>query len=185
MKNNYLFETERCWLRPFHPEDAEGVYNLNLHPDILVHTTDPPFESIAAAEAFIKAYKAYEEFGFGRWAVILKSTNKFAGWCGLKFILSENEVDIGYRFLPEEWGKGFAVETAAVCIRAGIHEFGLRRIVARIHKDNFRSVRVAEKLGMQYEKDLMYDGIPWLNYVHIKEPESDYTSRPLFPCPVI
>lgn len=185
MKHTYLFETERCWLRPFHPEDAEGVYNLNLHPDILVHTTDPPFESIAAAEAFIKAYRAYEEFGFGRWAVILKSTNKFAGWCGLKFILSENEVDIGYRFLPEQWGKGLAVETAAVCIRAGIHEFGLRRIVARIHKENFRSVRVAEKLGMQYEKDLMYDGIPWLNYVHIKEPKSAYTSRPLFPCLVI
>jgi RimJ/RimL family protein N-acetyltransferase len=47
----------------------------------------------------------------------------------------------------------------------GFAKLGLNRIVARVHKDNFRSIRVSEKMGMVYEKDLMYDGVAWLNYV--------------------
>lgn len=165
MKSNTLFETSRCLLREFTTEDAHDIYRLNLHPDIFRFTTDPPFENQAEAEAFLRSYKAYQISGFGRWAVILKDNNQFAGWCGLKFILEENEVDIGYRFLPEFWGQGLAYETAKVCIKAGIEEFGIRRIVARVHKDNVRSIRVTEKLGLIYEKDLLYDGVPWMNYV--------------------
>lgn len=165
MKSNILFETNRCFLREFSPEDAQAVYRLNLHPDIFRFTTDPPFENPDEAAAFLKNYKAYQISGFGRWAVILKDDNQFAGWCGLKYILGENEVDIGYRFLPEFWGQGLALETATVCIKAGIEEFGLKRIVARVHKENIRSIRVTEKLGLIYEKDLIYDGVPWMNYV--------------------
>lgn len=165
MKINTLFETERCFLREFSLSDAFDVYRLNLHPDIFRFTTDPPFMNEAEAEKFLKNYKAYQISGFGRWAVILKETRQFAGWCGLKYILEENEVDIGYRFLPEYWGQGLALETATVCIKAGIEEFGLKRIVARVHKENIRSIRVTEKLGLIYEKDLLYDGVPWMNYV--------------------
>ena len=99
-------------------------------------------------------------------AVELKDTGEFIGWCGLKYILDENEVDIGYRFLPEFWGKGYAVETAKACCEKGIAELGLTRIVARIHKANQRSIRVAEKMKMIYERDLMYDDVPWSNYIY-------------------
>ena len=72
---------------------------------------------------------------------------------------------MGYRFLPEFWGQGFAVETAEACCKWGFKVKGLKRIVARIHKENSRSIRVAEKLHMTYEKDILYDGVPWLNYL--------------------
>ena len=161
----YILETERCRLREFNTNDASAIYKLNLHPDIFRFTTDPPFESESAAFSFLENYKTYTETGYGRWAVELKSSSTFIGWCRLKFLQKENEIDVGYRFLPEYWGQGFAVETARECCKWGFEVKGLTRIVARIHKENLRSIRVAEKLNMVYEKDLMYDGVWWLNYV--------------------
>jgi len=162
---NYILETERCFLRQMTIDDAPAIYRLNLHPDILRFTTDPPFISVEEAKEFLRNYDAYTKTEFGRWAVILKTTGEFLGWCGLKYIADENEVDIGYRFLPEHWGKGYAVETATACCKWGFQTKGLTRIVARIHKENLRSIRVAEKMHMVYEKDLDYNGVLWMNYV--------------------
>jgi RimJ/RimL family protein N-acetyltransferase len=113
----------------------------------------------------LKAYDHYARYGFGRWAVVLKGNDTFIGWCGLKYLPEESEVDVGYRLLPEFWGMGFATETARACNEYGFSKLGLTRIVARVHKENFRSMRVAEKIGMIYEKDILFDGIPWANYV--------------------
>lgn len=162
---SFILETGRFYLREMNIHDAESLYRLNLHPDIYRFTTDPPFESIKHAEQFLDSYHPYTTSGFGRWAVIGKHDGVFAGWCGLKYLLDENEVDVGYRLLPEFWGQGIAVETATACCTYGFRVAGLKRIVARIHKENSRSVRVAEKMSMKYEKDLLYNGVPWLNYV--------------------
>ena len=168
--NDFLFGSERCLMRKFSTDDAGLLYELNLHPDILKFTTDPPFRTIEEAVEFILNYKGYSIDGYGRMTVLRRSDLKPIGWCGLNFIPEENEVDLGYRFLPEVWGEGYAPETGAAFLSYGFNNLGLQRIVARIHKENIRSVRVAEKLGMIYEKDLMYDGVWWLNYVSIKRP---------------
>lgn len=160
----YLLETPRCLLREMDEGDAEAVYRLNLPPDVFLFTTDPPFKNVEEAATFIRNYDEYLKHGVGRWAVELKSTGAFIGWCGLRYLPEENETDIGYRFLPEYRGQGFAVETARRCIEYGF-ETGLTRLVARVHKENHRSIRVSEKLNMVYEKDLMYDNVPWMNFV--------------------
>jgi len=168
MNSEHIIETERCLLRKFQPSDAEMMYELNLHPDILRFTTDPPFKSVADAGNFLKNYEGYLKPGFGRFAVVRKSDQSPIGWCGLKFIESEDEVDVGYRLLPSVWGQGYAPETAKACCNYGFNELGLERIVARIHKENERSVKVVKKIGMIYEKDLLYDGVMWLNYIVTK-----------------
>jgi len=165
MPYSFLIRTERCILREFRQEDAEGMFRLNLHPDIFRFTTDPPFPSVSEAAAFLESYDSYKRTGIGRWTILSAETGEFIGWCGLKFILQENEVDVGYRLLPEHWGKGFAVECATACCNTGFREFGLKRIVARIHPENHRSIRVAEKMSMKFETDLEYENETWLNYV--------------------
>ncbi len=161
----YIIESERCRLREMNAGDAAKIYELNLHPDIFPFTTDPPFESVNAARDFIMQYDAYSKNGMGRWAVELKSTGEFIGWCGLKFHADENEVDVGYRLLPEFWGKGYAPETGLACCAWGFKTKGLKRIVARVHPQNIRSIKVAEKMNMFYEKDIFYNGVPWKNFV--------------------
>jgi RimJ/RimL family protein N-acetyltransferase len=160
-----ILETGRFYLRELNVRDAGSLYKLNLHPDIYRFTGDPPFESIHHSEQFLESYNPYATSGMGRWAVISKQDGVFTGWCGLKYLLDENEVDIGYRLLPEFWGQGIAVETATACCAYGFRVAGLKQIVARVHKENIRSVRVAEKMNMVYEKDLLYNGVPWFSYV--------------------
>ncbi len=178
---DYLIETERCIMREFKIEDAPFMYRLNLHPEIFKFTTDPPFENIEKTVEFIKEYSAYSQMGIGRWTIELKEGNKYLGWCGLKYIAEENEVDIGYRLLPEYWGNGYAVEAAIACCQFGLHELGLKRIVARIHKQNFKSIRVAEKMKMVYEKDLDYDGVPWMNFVYPTVTNINHKSKTMTP----
>ena len=162
---NFIIETMRCRLREMNTGDAENIFRLNQHPDIFRFTTDPPFESPEAARRFIINYDAYAKTGMGRWAVELKSTGEFIGWCGLKYHPDEGEVDVGYRLLPEFWGFGYAAETALACCSWGFEVKKLNRIVARVHKENIRSIKVLEKMNMVYEKDLIYNGVPWNNYV--------------------
>lgn len=167
--SNYILESKRYKLREFKFEDAPHLFRLNDHPDVLKYTTDPPFKSLDEVYKFIEQYDAYNQFGFGRWTIECKQSGKFIGWCGLKYIIAENEVDIGYRLLPEHWGKGIAVETGIACCEFGLTQFGIKRIVARVHTMNKRSIRVAEKMNMTFEKEIYYNDVPWLNYIYSSE----------------
>src|SRR4051812_8677611 len=102
----HIIETERLLLREILPSEAEVMYNLNLDPDVIRYTGDPPFESMAEAEKFIRNYPDYAKNGYGRWAVVRKEDNEVLGWCGLKYLPETEETDIGYRFFKKFWGMG-------------------------------------------------------------------------------
>jgi [ribosomal protein S5]-alanine N-acetyltransferase len=151
-------ETSRTFLRPINVEDAEVFYALNLDPDVVRYTGDGPFESVEHARAFLAVYDQYEKYGVGRFAVIEKSTSKCLGWCGLKYHPEEEVYDLGYRFFKSYWNQGFASETAAKWLEYGFHELHLPRIVAHAMKANTASIRVFEKIGMQYLQDITLHG---------------------------
>ncbi|MBL0357758.1 MAG: GNAT family N-acetyltransferase [Chitinophagaceae bacterium] len=69
----------------------------------------------------------------GRWAVHLKATNEFVGWCGLKCLKENNEIDLGYRFKPSAWGKGYATEAAKATLAYGLDTLLLKKIIAHTH----------------------------------------------------
>src|SRR5437773_1204468 len=70
----------------------------------------------------------YRKYGFGRWAVVLKTNGKAIGMAGLKYLAEWNEVDLGYRLLPEYWGMGLATEASRACVEYGFHTLKLSRI---------------------------------------------------------
>lgn len=147
--SDFLFESERLLLRPFALEDAEGMFALNNAPDVLDFTGDAPFESIAAARAFIADYDPYTATGYGRWSVLLKATNEYVGWCGLRLDAATGLTDLGYRFLPSHRNKGYATEAGAACLDYGFNTLKLARIIGRVVPANVPSIRVLEKLGMR------------------------------------
>lgn len=155
--NTPLYETERLYLREMTPEDAPFAYTLNADPDVLKYTGDDSFDSIDEAREFLSNYDHYRHYGFGRWAVVLKSTNEVIGWCGLKYIADLDEFDIGFRFLKTHWNQGYASEAASVCLKAGFNHFKMPEIVGRAMKDNLGSIRVLEKIGLSYYKDYQFD----------------------------
>lgn len=156
MKN--IIETDRLILRELDSNDSVHFYNLNSDPEVLKYTGDAPFSSIADAEEFLINYKDYQKNGFGRWAVILKETNSFIGWNGLK-LNEENLIDIGFRFFKKEWGKGYATESAKAVIKYGFESLNLNEIIGRASKNNIPSIKVLEKIKMSFWKQDSFEGV--------------------------
>jgi RimJ/RimL family protein N-acetyltransferase len=66
------------------------------------------------------------------------------------------EVEVAYLLDREYWRKGLATEATEAIIKHGYAKYGFERIVAVIHPQNVASIRVAEKIGMKYERDVLY-----------------------------
>lgn len=156
MKN--VIETERFYLREFDISDAKSFFELNLNPNVIKYTGNSAFKDIDEAKVFLENYSDYQRNGFGRWAVINKSTQEFLGWCGLKYDKKLDETDIGFRFFEHFWNQGFATESAKVCIDYGFNELNIKTIIGRAMKENIASIKVLEKIGLQYERDFDFDG---------------------------
>jgi RimJ/RimL family protein N-acetyltransferase len=146
------------YLREFSDEDAASMFELNNDPEVIKFTGDKSFGSLEDARIFLENYDQYALHGFGRWAVIQKSTGKFIGWCGLKYSATTDDVDIGFRFFKATWNQGYATEAAKKCIQLGFDKFGIKRIVGRAMVDNIASIKVLEKLGLTFLKEFNFDG---------------------------
>jgi ribosomal-protein-alanine N-acetyltransferase len=104
--------------------------------------------------------------GFGRCAVILRSTGELVGDCGLIRTLVEGrpEVELGWIVRRSHQGKGIATEAAATWRDFAFDTLGLDRIVSMVSERNAASRRVAEKLGMTVERQAMWGDLPHLMY---------------------
>ncbi len=159
-----ILETDRLYLREMTPDDAETAYLLNLDPEVIKYTSDASFKSIEEAKVFLENYDHYKTYGFGRWAVIDKTTDEFLGWCGLKYAAELDEFDIGFRFLKRHWNKGYATEAAKACLELGFTKFNMNKIVGRAMKENVSSIKVLEKIGLSYVKTDKFAEIAWEIY---------------------
>ncbi len=158
----HLIETERLYLREFTVDDAASVFALNSNPLVLQYLHELPCTGTDAALTMLteRIIPQYQQYGYGRWAVIGRKDDAFMGWCGLKYRPERDETDLGYRFLPDCWGKGYAFEAATASLKWGFENHGLTRITARAHIKNLASLRVIEKCGMQYLYDEWVDACP-------------------------
>jgi len=152
-----ILETDRLLLREFEVCDAKNFYELNLNPNVIKYTGNKAFKDINEAKYFLENYSDYQRNGFGRWAVINKANQVFLGWCGLKYDEKLNETDIGFRFFEHFWNLGFATESAKACIDYGFAKLNLKTIIGRAMKENSASVKVLEKIGLQYVRDFDFN----------------------------
>lgn len=164
----YILKTERLILREFEISDAQNMFDLNADPEVIRYTGDPPFGSVDEAKVFLENYSDYLKNAYGRWAVILKESNEFIGWCGLKYH-EEGYVDIGFRFFKSRWGKGYASEASKATLAYGFKTLNLDEIIARVIAENIASVRVLEKLNMQFFKHDTCHGFENSRYYRISK----------------
>lgn len=153
-----IIQTTRFYLREKLLSDAKDMYLLNAEPEVLKYTGDLPFKDETEALDFIKGYDHFEKNGFGRWVIVDRKTNEYLGWCGLKKH-SDGMIDLGYRIKKAYWGRGIASEAAAACLDYGFNVLNMSEIVGRSAKANLASIRILEKIGMQFWKNDTCDGI--------------------------
>jgi RimJ/RimL family protein N-acetyltransferase len=149
-------ETERLLIRRFTVDDAEAYWLLVSDPAVLRYVGEPPLNSIAAVRDLLETrpLRDYRLYGYGRMACIDKDSGRLLGFSGLKYLDDMDETDIGYRFLPEAWGKGYATESGAAIMARQSAESSLRRIIGLVEPENDGSVRVLKKLGLTFERRL-------------------------------
>jgi ribosomal-protein-alanine N-acetyltransferase len=102
----------------------------------------------------------------GLWATIYKQTGKFIGRCGLLpwTIDGQNEVEVAYTIAQEYWGQGLATEAAQAILRYGFEKLNLSRLISVIDSENIASQKVAEKIGMTFEREARDEMGPFLIY---------------------
>lgn len=152
--------TPRLHLRQLMEDDAGELYLLNSDPEVLRYTGDRPFASVDEARAFIRGYDQYTLYRRGRLGIFLKESGAFLGWCGLKYHPENSETELGFRLKQEYWNKGYATEAALASLDYGFNVLELSTIMGRVLKSNTASLRVLEKIGMQYWKDFDFEGAP-------------------------
>ena len=148
-------ETERLILRKLEASDAERLFLLDKNAEVMKYLGVKTINDIAETEKNINFIQnQYQENGIGRFAVIEKSSGLLIGWAGLKFITEpinnhNRFYDLGYRFLPEFWGKGYATESAKAWLRYGFEKKNLHEIFAHAHSENHASNHTIRKLGFE------------------------------------
>jgi len=155
-----VLETQRLVLRRFSLEDAAFAFELVNDPAWLKYIGDRNVRSLEDARAYLRkgALDMYERVGFGMYVVTLKSSGEPIGTCGLIKRESLDDVDIGFAFLPQFRGQGYALESATAVLEHGKRALGLKRIVAIVSPANHRSVAILEKIGLKFERTLKLPG---------------------------
>jgi ribosomal-protein-alanine N-acetyltransferase len=149
-----VLETERLVLRPWAAEDAEALFEMCSDAEVMRFIGDGrPWAGVERAREWLaRKVAAYAGRDFGKWAVIEKESGRLVGSCGLD-PPSESmpEVELGYLFARDVWGRGYATEAAGACVRFAFDELKLPRVVAGVAPEHAASRRVLEKLGFACE----------------------------------
>ena len=157
------FESERLLFRELISSDDIAMFEMDADPAVCKYLGISPFKTLSETQSSIQnIHQQYLDHGIGRWAVILKETNEFIGWAGIKYIKKlngfERNYDLGYRFLKRFWGKGYGYESAQAFVDFGFDEMKLERISAYVDVNNIASLKILQKCGFQFVNNFMDEG---------------------------
>lgn len=152
--------TLRLVLRPWRPSDRDGLWRMQSDPRTMEFLM--PVADRAASDAVAERAEAhFTRHGFGLWVVEVPGVTDFAGYTGLVHVPYAEHftpaVEIGWRFDPAYWGRGYATEAARVALGHGFGKLGLSEIYAITVPANRRSRAVMERLGMRRVEDGDFD----------------------------
>jgi ribosomal-protein-alanine N-acetyltransferase len=159
-------ETERVVLRPLSPGDLDALAPYQADPEVMRYMGGKTFTREETAERIARFSEIFELDGIGQFAVERREDGVVLGRCGIlnwetdpwrpvarTETDKQTETEIGYMLGRPHWGRGYATEAATAVRDYAQTELGEERLIALIMHGNVASQRVAEKLGMQYERE--------------------------------
>jgi RimJ/RimL family protein N-acetyltransferase len=162
-----ILETKRLLLRRLVPEDLDDLFALYRDEEVRRYFPEGTLtyaETKEELEWFLDGHPQHPELGL--WATIHKETHQFIGRCGLLpwIIDGQPEVEIAYMLAKACWGQGLGSEAAQGIRDYAFEHLGLNRLICLIDRENIASIRVAEKIGMRFEKEGHDDKGPFMLY---------------------
>ena len=153
---NILIETERLLIRKFTEEDAAFIFKLVNTSQWLQNIGDRNVHSFDDARKYLQDvhFRSYNENGFGHYVVTLKNNKVPVGICGFLKRDTLPGADIGFAFLPEFFGRGYAFESAAALLQFGREQLKFPSLFAIVLPSNLPSIKLLGKLGFLFEKKI-------------------------------
>jgi RimJ/RimL family protein N-acetyltransferase len=165
----HQLETKRLWLCAWETSDLAAARAVFTDPEVMRYinggvprSDDEIRESISRQQNHLRSH------GFCLWKLLLKPDGRLIGDCGLQPLELDgvSEIEIGWRLVKDQWGRGLATEAALVALHHAVECARLQRVIAIAMPQNRASRHIMEKLGMTYERDSQKDGFPIVVYAH-------------------
>jgi ribosomal-protein-alanine N-acetyltransferase len=190
-RDTHRIESERLTLRRIEPADLEFFTHIHADPEVARYLAHGKPRSAQESLAWLQSLlRTYDDCSLGQLAVLRKSDGALIGRCGLSDLAVEAkprvathprgwyqredapanadlrfECELGYTFHRDSWGHGYASEAARCVFNYSRDVLKLPRIVSLIHPDNLRSLRVAERFGVQREDVVEVMSRPFVRFV--------------------
>lgn len=152
-------ETERLLLRPWTRDDIDVYAEIFADDEVMRFSLERRGLTRAESEkALERQVRAFEDDGYGYWAVVPKDVGRPVGYTGLRpvwwFPALLPAVELGYRYHPGYWKRGYATEASAAALTYGFEVVGLEEIIALYEPANVASGKVMERLGMRFREEV-------------------------------
>jgi RimJ/RimL family protein N-acetyltransferase len=154
---NAILETERLQLRAFTLDDTQFIMELLNSAGWLRFIGDKNVRTKEQAKSYLEKgpLKSYQENGFGLWLAEKKDDQTAVGMCGIVKREILETPDIGFAFLPQFYGKGYALEAARATLSYANNSLGIPVVSAITLADNAKSIRLLERLGLHFSKPFL------------------------------
>ena len=151
-----ILETERLYLREMNQSDFEDLAEILQNPRVM-YAYEHDFSDNDVQEWLDRQITRYKKYGFGLWAVILKSTDEMIGQAGLTMQpYKDTEVlEIGYLLKEIFWHHGYASEAANGCKKYAFEQLNRDKVYSIIKSDNYASMKVTKSMGMKKEDEFV------------------------------
>ncbi|MEM8777122.1 MAG: GNAT family N-acetyltransferase [Pseudomonadota bacterium] len=157
-----MINTDRLALRPFRDDDLQQVSAILGDTKAMAFSNDGALDHTACCEWLKRAMQTATDHSLPlTLAICLKSDGQLIGYVSLAndpHRVSECEAELGFRLAYDCWGHGIATEVAQAMIAHAACLPNTLRVVAIVDPNNRQSVRVLQKIGMTYERDVMFEG---------------------------
>ncbi|EQA44506.1 acetyltransferase (GNAT) domain protein [Leptospira broomii serovar Hurstbridge str. 5399] len=156
-------QTEHLLLRTWNDGDRDSLFKLNSDPKVM-EFFPTLLSATESTEAFGRIQKHWNRYGFGLFAVEDLIEKSFIGFVGIVHVdfdcFFTPSVEIGWRLLPDFWGKGYASEAAISTLKYGFQELNVTEIVSFTSVLNDRSKSVMKKIGMEFITEFPHPNLP-------------------------
>ena len=153
-----IFETQRLYVRHWQQTDLHNLHNL--YSDTAIMEYIRPILTIEETRQIFNAQ--IDQYNvdkyLGRYVIIEKASNSFAGIFLLRKPVDRIGVEIGYAFRKQDWGKGFATEIVKAAVQYVFTSTNFSSIYAYTDRRNINSKKVLKKSGLTYLENIIEDG---------------------------
>ncbi|HEY9030782.1 MAG TPA: GNAT family N-acetyltransferase [Kangiella sp.] len=152
-----IAETERLRIRHLQHSDANFIYQLYNQPNFIKYIGDRGVHSPKDAEVFIqKVQDNYKHYGFWLYLAERKDNGKAVGVNGLIKRDYLDAPDIGFAFITQFCGQGYAQESSQAILQHSKAQ-GQTNLYAITSPNNHVSEHLLKKLGFEFQRQDYFD----------------------------